>query len=156
MKTIPGMDWANIYSPFNVGLDDIFNRLESMSTHNVTYPPYNLIKSDDHHFEIEIALAGFGKDEIEVTTETNVLRVSSKSKEKDKREVHYLHNGLSKRAFQNSWQLGDDVKVCDVTFRDGLLTVKLEKIVPEHQRRISYDINNTISSNEDSKVLLTE
>jgi|TARA_B100001964_G_scaffold237860_1_gene302205 molecular chaperone IbpA len=156
MKTIPGMDWANIYSPFNVGLDDIFNRLESMSAHNVTYPPYNLIKSDDHHFEIEIALAGFGKDEIEVTTETNVLRVSSKSKEKDKREVHYLHNGLSKRAFQNSWQLGDDVKVCDVTFRDGLLTVKLEKIVPEHQRRISYDINNTISSNEDSKVLLTE
>ncbi len=156
MKTIPGMDWANIYSPFNVGLDDIFNRLESMSAHNVTYPPYNLIKSDDHHFEIEIALAGFGKDEIEVTTETNVLRVSSKSKEKDKREVHYLHNGLSKRAFQNSWQLGDDVKVCDVTFRDGLLTVKLEKIVPENQRRISYDINNTISSNEDSKVLLTE
>mgnify|MGYP001316612656 CR=1 FL=1 len=156
MKTIPGMDWANIYSPFNVGLDDIFNRLESMSAHNVTYPPYNLIKSDDHHFEIEIALAGFGKDEIEVTTETNVLRVSSKSKEKDKREVHYLHNGLSKRAFQNSWQLGDDVKVCDVIFRDGLLTVKLEKIVPEHQRRISYDINNTISSNEDSKVLLTE
>ena len=150
------MDWANTYSPFNVGLDDIFNRLESMSAHNVTYPPYNLIKSDDHHFEIEIALAGFGKDEIEVTTETNVLRVFSKSKEKEKREIHYLHNGLSKRAFQNSWQLGDDVKVCDVTFRDGLLTVKLEKIVPEHQRRISYDINNMISSNEDSKVLLTE
>jgi molecular chaperone IbpA len=127
-----------------------------MSAHNVTYPPYNLIKSDDHHFEIEIALAGFGKDEIEVTTETNVLRVSSKSKEKDKREIHYLHNGLSKRAFQNSWQLGDDVKVCDVIFRDGLLTVKLEKIVPEHQRRVSYDINNMISSDEDSKVLLTE
>lgn len=156
MKTLTGMDWANTYSPFNVGLDDIFNRLESMSAHNVTYPPYNLIKSDDHHFEIEIALAGFGKDEIEVTTETNVLRVFSKSKEKEKREIHYLHNGLSKRAFQNSWQLGDDVKVCDVTFRDGLLTVKLEKIVPEHQRRISYDINNMISSNEDSKVLLTE
>ena len=158
MKTLPGMDWATTYSPFNVGLDDIFNRLESMSAHNVTYPPYNLIKSDDHHYEIEIALAGFSKDEIEVTTETNVLRVSSKtikSKGKDKKEIHYLHNGLSKRAFHNSWQLGDDVKVCDVIFRDGLLTVKLEKIVPEHQRRVTYDIN-MISSDEDSKVLLTE
>ena len=139
----------------SIGLDNFFDTFFDQDV-TTNYPPYNLIHVNNVESRLEIALAGFGKDEIEVTTETNVLRVSSKSKEKDKREVHYLHNGLSKRAFQNSWQLGDDVKVCDVTFRDGLLTVKLEKIVPEHQRRISYDINNMISSNEDSKVLLTE
>ena len=148
----------DVYSPFNVGLDDIFHRLESMSSHNVSYPPYNLIKHDNTTFEIEIALAGFSKDEITVETETNVLKVASKTKTGAKEQVTYLHNGLSKRAFTNTWQLGDDVKVSDVSYTDGLLTVKLEKIIPEHQRKISYKINEELPAgrHEYKKVLLTE
>ena len=146
----------DVYSPFNVGLDDIFHRLESMSSTNTNYPPYNLIKIDNTTYEIEIALAGFSKDEITVETETNVLKVASKSKTGAKEQVTYLHNGLSKRAFTNTWQLGDDVKVSDVSYTDGLLTVKLEKIIPEHQRKISYNINDAILPTEKEKVLLTE
>ena len=148
----------DVYSPFNVGLDDIFHRLESMSSHNVSYPPYNLIKHDNTTFEIEIALAGFSKDEIVVETETNVLKVASKTKTGAREQVTYLHQGLSKRAFTNTWQLGDDVKVSDVSYTDGLLTVKLEKIIPEHQRKISYKINEELPAgrHEYKKVLLTE
>ena len=146
----------DVYSPFNVGLDDIFHRLESMSSTNTNYPPYNLIKVDNTTYEIEIALAGFSKDEIQVETETNVLKVASKTKTGAKEQVTYLHNGLSKRAFTNTWQLGDDVKVSDVSYVDGLLKVKLEKIVPEHQRKITYTINDATLPAEKEKVLLTE
>ena len=129
----------DIYSPFSVGLDDVFNRLEAMSGHNTSYPPYNLIKHDGSNYEIEIALAGFKAEEIEVSTEQNILRVTSKVEKRDT-ERTYLHKGLSKRSFNNSWQLADDVKVTSVDFADGLLTISLEKIIPEHQKRTTYNI----------------
>jgi molecular chaperone IbpA len=127
------------YAPHAVGLDDVFNRLDALSGHNTNYPPYNLIKHDTSNFTIEIALAGFKADEIEVCTEQNILRVTSTNEEKDSTR-NYLHKGLSKRRFTRSWQLSEDVRVRDVLFEDGLLTIDLEKIVPEHQKRISYDI----------------
>jgi molecular chaperone IbpA len=133
------------YSPFSVGLDEIFNRLEAMSGHNTSYPPYNLIKHDGNHYEIEIALAGFKAEEIEVSTEQNILRVTSKV-EKRNTERTYLHKGLSKRSFNNSWQLADDVRVSSVDFVDGLLTISLEKIVPENPKRTVYNIGGKVSS----------
>lgn len=131
----------DIYSPFSVGLDDVFNRLEAMSGHNTSYPPYNLIKHDASNYEIEIALAGFKSDEIEVSTEQNILRVTSKVEKRDT-ERTYLHKGLSKRSFTNSWQLSDDVRVSSVDFADGLLTISLEKVIPEHQKKTVYKIGN--------------
>jgi len=133
------------YSPFSVGLDEIFNRLEAMSGHNTSYPPYNLIKHDAHNYEIEIALAGFKAEEIEVSTEQNILRVTSKVEKRDT-ERTYLHQGLSKRSFSNSWQLSDDVRISSVDFVDGLLTISLEKIVPEHQKKTVYNIGRMVSS----------
>jgi molecular chaperone IbpA len=135
----------DIYSPFSVGLDDVFNRLEAMSGHNTSYPPYNLIKHDAHNYEIEIALAGFKADEIEVSTEQNILRVTSKVEKRDTERI-YLHKGLSKRSFNNSWQLSDDVRVSSVEFQDGLLTISLEKIVPEHQKKTVYTVSGTKST----------
>jgi molecular chaperone IbpA len=111
------LSWQ-VYQPFNVGLDDIFNRLDAMSGHNTNYPPYNLIKHDNANYEIEIALAGFKANEIEVTTEQNILRVTSKVEKRDT-ERNYLHKGLSKRSFNNSWQLSEDVKVSSVEFEDN-------------------------------------
>lgn len=127
------------YSPHFVGLDEIFQRLDSMSHHNKNYPPYNLIKNDSNNFEIEVALAGFKKEEIEVSTESGILRVASKVSPKDT-EVQYLHKGLSKRSFSTTWQLSDDIRIVDVIFEDGLLKISLEKIVPEHQKKILYDV----------------
>jgi molecular chaperone IbpA len=129
----------DIYSPFSVGLDDVFNRLEAMSGHNTSYPPYNLIKHDGSNYEIEIALAGFKAEEIEVSTEQNILRVASRVEKRDPERV-YVHKGLSKRSFNHSWQLADDVRVSSVEYVDGLLTISLEKIIPEDKKRTTYTI----------------
>jgi molecular chaperone IbpA len=128
-----------VYQPFNIGLDHVFNRLEAMSGHNTNYPPYNIIKNDAANYEIEIALAGFKAEEIEISTEQNILRIASKVEKRDTDRT-YLHKGLSKRSFSNTWQLGDDVRVSSVNFADGLLTIALEKIIPEHQKRTTYTI----------------
>lgn len=129
------------YAPHAVGLDDIFHRLESMSGHNINYPPYNLIKHDSSNFTIEVALAGFKAEEIEVSTEQNILRVTSKVEKRDTERV-YLHQGLSKRSFNNSWQLAEDVRVSSVEFEDGLLVISLERIIPEHQKKTVYNISS--------------
>ena len=129
----------DIYSPHFVGLDDVFHRLDSMTHHNKNYPPYNLIKHDNSNFEIEVALAGFKREEIEVSTESNILRVASKDSRTDP-NVEYLHKGLSKRSFLNTWQLSDDLRVSDVAFEDGLLRISLKKIIPEHQKKVTYSI----------------
>jgi len=142
----------DIYAPFGVGLDTVFNRLDSMTGHNTNYPPYNIIKHDNSNYEIEIALAGFKAEEIEVTTESNILRVASRH-EKANTDVSYVHKGLSKRSFNNSWQLADDVRVTDVQYSDGLLSISLEKIIPEHQKRVTYTIGESAKSD---KQFLTE
>jgi molecular chaperone IbpA len=128
-----------VYAPYGVGLDSVFNRLDAMSGHNTNYPPYNIIKNDAANYEIEIALSGFKAEEIEISTEQNILRVASKVAKRDTDRT-YLHKGLSKRSFSNTWQLGDDVRVSSVDFADGLLTIVLEKIIPEHQKRTTYTI----------------
>jgi len=133
----------DVYTPFNVGLESIFNRLDAMSGHNTNYPPYNIIKNDGANYEIEIALAGFKSDEIEVSTEQNILRVTSKVEKRDPERV-YVHKGLSRRSFTNSWQLADDVRVSSVDFADGLLTISLEKIIPEHQKKTTYTIGRKL------------
>ena len=137
--TRPAPTVWEVYQPFNVGLDHIFTRLESMSGHNTNYPPYNIIKYDGANYEIEIALAGFSAEEIEVSTEQNILRVASNVPKPDT-ERNYLHKGISKRCFTNMWQLGGDVKVSAVDFTDGLLIISLEKIIPEDQKRTVYNI----------------
>lgn len=136
--------WS-VYSPFSVGLDDIFNRLDAMSGHGTSYPPYNLIKNDNSNYEIEIALAGFKAEEIEVSTEQNILTVASKITKRDS-ERTYLHQGLSKRSFRNTWQLADDVKVASVDFEDGLLTISLEKIIPEEKKKTVYSVSGAKST----------
>ena len=128
-----------VYQPFNIGLENIFHRLDAMSGHNTNYPPYNIVKNDSANYEIEIALAGFKAEEIEVSTEQNILKVTSKVEKRDT-ERSYLYKGLSKRSFTNTWQLGEDVRVSSVDFADGLLTISLEKIIPEHQKKTTYTI----------------
>ena len=129
----------DIYLPHAVGLSDMFHRLDSMTSHNKNYPPYNLIKHDASNYEIQIALAGFKREEIEVSTESNILRVATKNAGTDPK-VTYLHKGVSRRSFTETWQLADDVRVVDVTFNDGLLIISLEKIIPDHMKRTTYEV----------------
>ena len=126
---------------YSVGLDDIFYRLHSygMGSVNEAYPPYNLVKESEIKWRIEMALAGWGKDEIEVSTESNVLLVRSKAA-KSKGEEEYMHRGVATRTFARGFNLSDDVEIGDVSFQNGMLVVELRKIIPDHQKLKIYDI----------------
>jgi len=125
-------------STYSVGYDDLFNRMLSYGQVAPQYPPYNVVKESDTKWRVEMALAGWGREEIEISTETNVLCVKSKS-EKDS-EDEFIHRGVAKRAFSRSFNISDDVEVGDVTYKDGLLAIRLTKIVPETQKKKVYEI----------------
>ena len=119
-----------------IGLDDYLNRFwEDTTTSN--YPPYNLIQLNNHESKLEIALAGFKKDELKVFTEFGKLYVQGK-KEESEDVGEFVHKGLAQRSFERVWTVTDDTKVGSVKFEDGLLTVELNKIVPEHHARKEY------------------
>jgi molecular chaperone IbpA len=121
--------------PYSIGLDDWFNRVSNVNT-QTNYPPYNLIRESDHRYKLEVAAAGFKDSEIHVYTENNQLVVEGKKENKE--SVDYVFRSLSHRNFQRVWSLSDDVKVDSVNFKDGLLTVSLERVVPEHQKKKVY------------------
>ena len=122
------------YSPVSLGMGDLFSRLDALTDSAATnYPPYNIIKVSDTVQQLEIALAGFTRDEIEVAVERNVLTVSTKKAKEDGRE--YTHKGLARRTFARNWQLSDDTVVENVTYQDGLLTLDVRKEIPVEQQR---------------------
>ena len=127
---------------YSVGLDDIFYRLHSygMGSPRDAYPPYNLVEESNVKWRIELALAGWSRDEIEVSTESNVLLIRSKAA-KNKGEEEYMHRGISTRTFARGFNLSDDVEVGDVKFNNGMLTIELKRIIPDHQKLKVYDIN---------------
>ena len=128
---------------YSVGLDNIFHRLEAraLADHEKTsYPPYNLIKESETKWKIEVALAGFKKEEFEVATETNVLSIRT-VKEKNDDHRGYLHKGVAKRTFARTFTLSDDVEIGSVDYQDGLLTIELNKIVPDSHKRKVYNID---------------
>ena len=119
-----------------IGLDDYLNRFwEDTTTSN--YPPYNLIQLNNHESKLEIALAGFKKDELQVYTEFGKLYVKGR-KEESEDDGTFVHKGLAQRGFERVWTVTDDTKVGSVKFEDGLLSVELKKIVPKHHARKEY------------------
>ena len=122
------------YNPVSLGLEDMFRRLDVLTDSTATnYPPYNIVKLNDTTQQLEIALAGFTRDEIEVAVERNVLTVSTIKAKEDGRE--YTHKGLARRTFARNWQLSDDAVVENVTFVDGLLSIDVRKEIPVEQQR---------------------
>ena len=139
----------NQLRPLSVGFDDVFSHFESMFDHqydaiNVSnYPPYNIVKTGDNKFDIEVALAGFNKKDINVTSENGMLTIESKeddkSKDKDK-DGEVLHKGISKRYFKKSFTIADDVEIKGAELKDGMLRVSMEKIVPEAKKLKTIEI----------------
>ena len=121
---------------YSIGMDDYLNRFwESETTSN--YPPYNIVQVNNVESRLEIALAGFKKDEVSVYTEFGKLYVQGK-KEESKVDGEFVHKGLAQRSFTRVWTVSDDTEVRGVRFDDGLLGVELGKIVPEHHQRKDY------------------
>ena len=120
-----------------IGMDDYLDRFFNAPMQTSNYPPYNLVQLNNHESKLEIALAGFKEDELKVYTEFGKLYVEGK-KEESEVDGTYVHQGLAKRSFERVWTVTDDTEVGSVKFEDGLLTVELKKIVPEHHARKEY------------------
>ena len=115
----------------SIGMGDYFDALFKVSQEN--YPPYNLVQLNNEESRLEVALAGFKKEEINVYTEYGKLFVEGKKKKKE--ENDYIIKGLAQRDFSRSWSISDDTEVRSVIFEDGLLIVNMGKIVPDHHQR---------------------
>ena len=133
----------NSLRPFSIGFDDMFDQFESMLGNGglvqsqSNYPPYNIRKAGNDRYAIELAVAGFGKDDVEVEFEDNLLTVKTKKVDKtvEKNGDVIIHKGISQRSFSKSFTIADDVKVNGAELKDGLLTINCEKIVPEQKKK---------------------
>ena len=117
----------------SIGLDDYLNRFWN-DTRTENYPPYNIVQVNNVETRLEVALAGFKKKEVKVYTEHGKLVVEGKKEEKEDKD-QLVFKGLAQRSFERSWGISDDTEVQNVEFEDGLLTVTVGKIVPEHHAR---------------------
>jgi molecular chaperone IbpA len=121
----------------SIGMDEYFDRLFHLHETTSNYPPYNLVQVSNVESKLELALAGFKKKEVYVYTQDGKLFVEGQKEDKES-ESNYLHKGLAQRSFTRSWTLSDDTEVRSVDFEDGLLTVTLGRIVPDHHKRKDY------------------
>ena len=128
------MDRINKYS---IGMDDYFDRISSLHETTSNYPPYNLIQVSNVESKLELALAGFKKAEINVYTQDGKLFVEGQREDTDS-ERTYLHRGMAQRSFTRAWTLSDETEVGSVTFEDGLLSITLARVVPDHHKRKDY------------------
>ena len=144
-----GLSIFNQLRPVTVGFDNMFDHFERMFDGDVAtfqtqvnFPPYNIVKTGDFTYDVELALAGFSKDDITVDYADNILTVKSVKKEKsDDDKDGVLHRGISKRMFSKAFTIADDVEVKGAELKDGLLKIYLERIVPEGKKPRSIEIS---------------
>ena len=133
------LDIFGQFRPFAIGFDRYFEAHERMSNITQTnYPPYNVVKEDDEHFSVELAVAGFSKKDVSITKEKNVLVIEGKVEDESK---DFVHKGLASRAFKRSFTLADDVEISGASLKDGILVVSLERVVPEEDKPVSIKIS---------------
>ena len=144
----------NSLRPFSIGFDDMFDQFENMlGNGNLTmqsnYPPYNIRKTGKDNYAIEVALAGFSKNDVEVEFEDSLLTVRTKQvniKENERQSARQIengeiiHQGISQRQFARSFTIADDVKVNGAELKDGLLIISCERIIPEYKKKKLIEI----------------
>ena len=125
----------NKFIPYSIGFDNLFDRLFDMDLESSnSYPPYNISKVDDNNYIIEMALAGFNKDDIEIELADSELTVRSKKREDSNKDVNLIHQGISHRSFNRKFTLSEEILVKNAEMKNGMLIVKLEKFIPENKK----------------------
>ena len=138
--------FTTLYPQF-VGFDQLFNELERLvevPTHprQTTFPPHNVLKVDDSHYVVEMAVAGFSKEEIDIQLDDGILIV--KGDKKDKEEFEYVYRGIATRSFTKSIRLIDTIEVRGAEFKDGILRIALENVIPENKKPRKIEIGNSL------------
>ena len=120
------------FRPIAIGFDRFFEDIERVSSINDNFPPYNVIKSSEDSYLIELAVAGFNKDELNIEYKDAILTVTGDNT--TRQDLDFVHKGISERSFSRSWTLGDHVKVKSATVVNGLLVLSLEREIPESEK----------------------
>ena len=118
----------------SIGMDEYFDRLFTLHETTTNYPPYNLISVSDTESRLELALAGFKKEQVNVYTQDGKLFIEGQ-REDGETETNYVHRGVAQRSFTRSWTMAEDTEVRSVKFEEGLLTIEMGRVVPEHHLR---------------------
>ena len=125
----------NKFIPYSIGFDNLFDRLFDMDLESSSsYPPYNISKVDENNYIIEMALAGFSKDDIEIELADSELTVRSKKRENSSKDVNLIHQGISHRSFNRKFTLSEEILVKNAEMKDGMLIIKLQKFIPENKK----------------------
>ncbi len=139
-----------------LGFDHLFDELEQITNHaKDTYPPHNVIKSDEMKYDIELAIAGFSKDDITIELKEHVLSIKG-DREQRRDQDKYVHKGISGRKFYKSFRLSEYAEVTGADLTDGILTVNIEVVLPEEKRPQQISIGTGRKSNGTSAQLLRE
>ena len=155
VKDVFGRDLFKDFDRLYVGFDDTYNRMAKIHddiTKNVpNYPPYNIKKTGDNTYVVEIAVAGFSQQDIDIELNDGKLIVKGNVNQNEKQDESFLFKGISNRAFTRSFILDDQIEVQDAEMFNGMLTIFLERIIPEHKKPKKIEIKNA-----DQPQLLTE
>lgn len=139
--SLRSLDIPSIHK-FGIGFDNMFDELMRMnSQQSLNYPPYNIVKHTDDSFNIEVAVSGFSEGEIEVNLDNRVLTI--KGQKKEDLVAEYLHKGISTRDFVREFTLAEHVEVINASQKDGILSIQLERIVPEEKKPKAIAITYT-------------
>jgi len=142
--TLRSIDIPSIHK-FAVGFDNMFDSLMRSTSQQSSgnYPPYNVIKHSDDQFSIELAVAGFGKKELDIQLEDNILSIKGEKSVEDQLddELEYLHRGISSRSFTRTFTLAEHVEVVEAHVANGILSISLERRIPEEKKPKKIAIN---------------
>jgi molecular chaperone IbpA len=128
----------------SLGFENFIRDVESLLNDKpvTTFPPHNIIKTDEHKYIVELAVAGFSRDEIDIEVQENTLTI--KGEKADKTELNYLHRGIGTRSFTKSIAISDTIAVKGAEYKDGILRIGLENIIPEHRKPRKVDIGEEL------------
>jgi len=137
------------YRRSTVGFDRLFDLLETGLRSETTdgYPPFDILKDGEDSCRITLAVAGFRPDEIEIVAQQNQLSVTGR-KADDKPGAQFIHRGIATRSFERRFQLADFVEVGSANFQDGLLSMTLQRVIPEAMKPRKIEIGGTSSQNQ--------
>ena len=144
MTKITSFDLTPLYRT-SIGVDRLFDRIINQMEHAATnnYPPYNIVKTGEHTFELQLAVAGFSRGELDITVQDGVCTITGEKFQNSLPPEHeYFYQGIGARKFVRSWPLGEYVEVRDAVVEDGILTVRLEQVLPESARPRKIEIGH--------------
>ena len=134
------LDTSMLNDPFFIGFDRMLNRLQEQTPGQGNYPPYNIVKTGDNSYELQLAIAGFKYEDLDITLEDGKLKIVGEQTEKD--DYKYIHKGISARDFSRTFTLMASIVVEGAEISDGILIVKLENVVPDEKKPRKIEISN--------------